>query len=56
MLLRQYRSERILKAAGFRNILVHRYGDNIENEAVHKHLQTDLQWLVRYLHEIRDVL
>ena len=49
-------SERMRKAAGFRNILVHRYGDNIENETVYKHLQTELEWLVRYLREIRDLL
>lgn len=49
-------SERMRKAAGFRNILVHRYGDDIESETVYEHLQTELKWLVRYLHEIRDVL
>lgn len=49
-------SERMRKAAGFRNILVHRYGDEIENKKVYEHLQTELQWLVRYLREIRDVL
>lgn len=49
-------SERMRKAAGFRNILVHRYGDEIENEKVYEHLQTELVWLVRYLREIRDVL
>lgn len=49
-------SERMRKAAGFRNILVHRYGDAIENETVYEHLQTELEWLVRYLRETRDLL
>lgn len=49
-------SDRMRKTAGFRNILVHQYGDAIENETVYEHLQTELEWLVRYLHEIRDVL
>lgn len=48
-------SDRMRKAAGFRNILVHRYGDEIENEKVYEHLQTELVWLVRYLREVRDV-
>lgn len=49
-------SEQMRKAAGFRNILVHRYGEEIENEKVYEHLQTELQWLVRYLREIRTIL
>lgn len=49
-------SNRMRKAAGFRNILVHRYGDTIENETVYHHLQTELEWLVQYLSEIRDLL
>ncbi|MXR50445.1 DUF86 domain-containing protein [Halovenus sp. WSH3] len=49
-------SDRMRKAAGFRNILVHRYGDTIENETVYEHLQTELEWLIRYLREIRDLL
>ena len=49
-------SDRMRKAAGFRNILVHQYGDEIENEKVYEHLQTELPWLVRYLREIRAVL
>lgn len=49
-------SERMRKAAGFRNILVHRYGDDIENETVYEHLQTELEWPVQYLREIRDAL
>lgn len=47
---------RMQRAAGFRNILVHQYGDEIDNTKVYEHLQTELSWLVRYLHEVRDWL
>ncbi|WP_340098252.1 type VII toxin-antitoxin system HepT family RNase toxin [Salinibaculum salinum] len=49
-------SERMQQAAGFRNVLTHRYGDEIDNTAVYQHLQHELEWLVRYLREIRESL
>jgi len=49
-------SERMQKAAGFRNVLVHRYGDEIDDAKVYQHLQTKLPWLVRFLREVRDFL
>ncbi len=47
---------RMQRAAGFRNILVHQYGDEIDNTKVYEHLQTELVWLVRYLREVKDWL
>jgi len=44
------------QAAGFRNILVHRYGDEIDDAVVYEHLQSELEWIVRYLREVRAVL
>lgn len=47
---------RMQRAAGFRNILVHQYGDEIDDTKVYEHLQTELTWLVQYLHEIKEWL
>lgn len=49
-------SERMQKAAGFRNVLTHQYGDEIDDGEVYHHLQHELEWLVRYLREIREFL
>jgi uncharacterized protein YutE (UPF0331/DUF86 family) len=49
-------AERMQRAAGFRNILVHEYGDELDDAKVYEHLQTELQWLVRYLREVRAFL
>jgi uncharacterized protein YutE (UPF0331/DUF86 family) len=49
-------SDRMQKAAGFRNVLAHKYGDEIDNEEVYSHLQNELKWLVAYLREVREFL
>jgi uncharacterized protein YutE (UPF0331/DUF86 family) len=36
-------SQQMSEAAGFRNILTHRYGDDINNQDVYNFLQHDLQ-------------
>lgn len=43
-------------AAGFRNVLAHTYGHDIDDEQVYWHLQEDLDWFPTYLREIRAVL
>ncbi|MFP9062517.1 type VII toxin-antitoxin system HepT family RNase toxin [Natrialbaceae archaeon A-chndr2] len=55
-LLSHETSERMRQAAGFRNVLAHNYGSDIDDTAVYRHLQTELEWFVRYLREIKDVL
>lgn len=47
-------AQRMQNAAGFRNILTHNYGNDINNEAVYKHLQNELEWFVLFLREIRS--
>jgi len=49
-------ADRMRKAAGFRNVLVHTYGDEIDDEQVYRHLQTELESLVTFLREIRESL
>lgn len=49
-------SQQMSEAAGFRNILTHRYGDNINNQDVYNFLQHDLPLFSEYLSEIRDYL
>jgi len=49
-------SERMQKAAGFRNVLTHQYGDDINDTEVYRHLQHELEWLIRFLREIREFL
>lgn len=49
-------ASRMQKAAGFRNILTHRYGNEIDDAEVYRHLQNELEWLVIYLREIREFL
>ena len=46
-------TEQMQKAAGFRNILAHNYGDSIDHAVVYQHLQNELQWIVTFLREIR---
>lgn len=43
-------------AAGFRNVLAHNYGTDIDNTAVYQHLQDELRWFVEFLREIRAAL
>jgi len=43
-------------AAGFRNVLAHNYGHEIDNELVYMHLQEDVRWFPTVLREIREFL
>lgn len=49
-------SERMRQAAGFRNVLAHNYGTDIDDSVVYRHLQSELEWFVRYLREVKAVL
>ena len=43
-------------AAGFRNVLAHQYGHDIDDQQVYWHLQNDLDWFAIFLREIRTEL
>lgn len=43
-------------AAGFRNVLAHQYGHDIDDEQVYWHLQEDLGWFATFLREVRTEL
>ena len=47
---------RMGEAAGFRNVLAHNYGDDVDDEHVYRHLQEDLHWFPRFCREIRSFL
>lgn len=49
-------SEQMQNAAGFRNILAHNYGHDIDDEQVYWHLQEELEWFPTYLREVRSFL
>ena len=49
-------AEQMQKAAGFRNILAHNYGHDIDDETVYVHLQDDVHWVPAFLGEIRSYL
>jgi len=49
-------SDRMRSAAGFRNVLTHQYGDDIDDALVYEHLQTELEWIVAFLREVRTFL
>ena len=44
------------QAAGFRNVLSHRYGDEIDDEDVYNFLQEELPLFHAYLGQVRDYL
>jgi len=46
-------AEIMQNAAGFRNVLAHQYGHDIDDEQVYRHLQSDLDWFPTFLREIR---
>lgn len=48
--------ESMEEAAGFRNVLAHRYGHDIDDSLVYRSLQNDLHWFPSYLREIRTYL
>lgn len=49
-------TERMQDAAGFRNVLAHNYGHDIDDEQVYWHLQEDLHWFPTFLREVRAFL
>lgn len=49
-------AERMRSAAGFRNVLTHQYGTDIDDAQVYEHLQTELTVIVKYLREIKTAL
>jgi uncharacterized protein YutE (UPF0331/DUF86 family) len=49
-------AERMAEAAGFRNVLAHNYGDDIDDEQVYHSLQTDLDWFPTFLRDVREYL
>jgi len=49
-------ADRMRSAAGFRNVLTHQYGTDIDDAQVYEHLQTELDVIVRYLREIKTAL
>ena len=55
-LLEEATAERMARAAGFRNILAHRYGNEIDDEDVFNALQTELPVFREYLEQVRDAL
>lgn len=49
-------ARKMAQAAGFRNILSHRYGDEIDDEDVYNFLQQDLPLFYEYLEQVRDYI
>lgn len=49
-------SRQMAQAAGFRNILSHRYGDNINDEDVYNFLQQNLPLFHSYLEQVQEDL
>jgi Uncharacterized conserved protein len=49
-------AETMQDAAGFRNVLAHQYGHDIDDGQVYWHLQNDLNWFATFLREIRSEL
>jgi len=49
-------AERMAQAAGFRNVLSHRYGNEIDDRDVYNFLQEELPLFRIYLEEVRSLL
>jgi len=49
-------ADQMQTAAGFRNVLAHNYGHDIDDETVYTHLQEDVHWFPTFLHEVRDYI
>lgn len=49
-------ADRMRDAAGFRNVLAHKYGSEIDDERVFQHLQGELDVLVTFLDEVGQYL
>ena len=54
--LSEQTANRMRKAAGFRNVLAHNYGDDVDDAIVYRHLQTELEWIVTFLREVKATL
>ena len=48
--------EQMQNAAGFRNVLAHNYGHDVDDRQVYRHLQEDLHWFPTFLREVRTYL
>jgi uncharacterized protein YutE (UPF0331/DUF86 family) len=55
-ILTEATGQRMAEAAGFRNILSHQYGNNIDDEDVFNFLANELPLFREYLEQIRDYL
>ena len=49
-------TERMIRAAGFRNVLAHQYGTDVDDEDVFEALQTELDAFSEFLGQIRSEL
>lgn len=49
-------AQKMQRSAGFRNVLAHNYGHDIDDETVFLHLQEDVRLFPTFLREIRDYL
>lgn len=49
-------ARKMAQAAGFRNVLSHQYGNEIDDEDVYNFLQEDLPLFHDYLDQVRDFL
>ena len=49
-------AERMAQAAGFRNVLAHQYGNDVDDRDVYNVLQQELSVFRRYLTQVRAVL
>lgn len=45
-------AEKMAEAAGFRNVIAHQYGHEIDDDLVYRHLQNDLEWFPTFCREI----
>lgn len=55
-LLTEDTGRRMRDAAGFRNVLAHQYGDELDHDLVFRHLQTELDVFVSFLREVRSAI
>lgn len=55
-ILSEETSQRMRNAAGFRNVLTHQYGTNIDDDTVYRHLQSELDVFVAFLTEVRSAI
>jgi uncharacterized protein YutE (UPF0331/DUF86 family) len=49
-------ARRMAEAAGFRNVLAHNYGQDIDDALVYQHLQRDLTWFPTFLEAVEEHL